>query len=493
MPLVTPLPTPPNSNDTVNFNSRADSFLGALPTLATEVNSVGTNMETQYNYVVANVSTTATSAAQATTAANSAVSAKNSIEVLFLGSKASNPSTNNSGGALIVGTRYFNTTVGEDRVWTGTNWVSSTAIGGTVSSLNVDGTLKLKKNVWLLDSDDNERVFFESSGSGSALTTFLKGNNLSFRSNDNTDKFIVSGAGDTWALGRVGFNVSGFGLLPYNSVTVGNQNGGGSTIGLGISPLAQGAWGQLGAYSDETYLMANTYYALGADRFSATGYYAPKIRLLSVDNSIKFQQTEIGTAGYTQTTQNIARFDPGGSFIVNSRNGYGWVSLQGGGTGNTGLVTFFRQNGERTGYTGYAVDAAGSDNVIAADNGHAWRFTGMAPLSSVDATTADALPRLSQFTSSQAANGNTKLPNGLILQWCAGSYQSSEGNQTVTFPIAFPNNCFSVSVTCQVQSVGNGSDAWYQLVSTTLTNCVVYNQNSGSNGNIRPVIWAVGN
>lgn len=39
MTLLTPLPTPPSSSDPTNFNTRADAFLLALPTMVTQLNS----------------------------------------------------------------------------------------------------------------------------------------------------------------------------------------------------------------------------------------------------------------------------------------------------------------------------------------------------------------------------------------------------------------------------------------------------------------------
>lgn len=41
---ITPLPTPPSRQDPVNFNDRADSFLGALPTFAIESNAAAENV-----------------------------------------------------------------------------------------------------------------------------------------------------------------------------------------------------------------------------------------------------------------------------------------------------------------------------------------------------------------------------------------------------------------------------------------------------------------
>jgi hypothetical protein len=50
---------------------------------------------------------------------------------------------------------------------------------------------------------------------------------------------------------------------------------------------------------------------------------------------------------------------------------------------------------------------------------------------------------LGQFASLAAANGYTKLPNGIIFQWGNAS-TSGAGSVAVTFPIAFPNACYGV-------------------------------------------------
>lgn len=44
MTTITSLPTPPSRQDTTNFNDRADAFLGALPTFATETNAVASEV-----------------------------------------------------------------------------------------------------------------------------------------------------------------------------------------------------------------------------------------------------------------------------------------------------------------------------------------------------------------------------------------------------------------------------------------------------------------
>jgi len=62
--------------------------------------------------------------------------------------------------------------------------------------------------------------------------------------------------------------------------------------------------------------------------------------------------------------------------------------------------------------------------------------------SGLDADLLRGLP--ADFTSSLAANGYQKLPSGLIIQW--GWFVSPDDTvNTVTFPIAFPNYCASIS------------------------------------------------
>ena len=49
--------------------------------------------------------------------------------------------------------------------------------------------------------------------------------------------------------------------------------------------------------------------------------------------------------------------------------------------------------------------------------------------------------------------GTTFLAGGLILKWgTATSVGSANPNSSVTFPIAFPNNCFSIQATIQTTS-----------------------------------------
>lgn len=73
-------------------------------------------------------------------------------------------------------------------------------------------------------------------------------------------------------------------------------------------------------------------------------------------------------------------------------------------------------------------------------------ITGTANVSGVSRFAANvtfATNTLTLGTSSATANGYTWLPNGILLQWGTVSANATIGD--ATFPIAFPNECFSVT------------------------------------------------
>ena len=102
-------------------------------------------------------------------------------------------------------------------------------------------------------------------------------------------------------------------------------------------------------------------------------------------------------------------------------------------------------------------------------------------------------------TSSQSANGWTRLPNGLILQW--GTHLTAMSNyavSTVTFPIPFPNNCFCVQITARAVTATAGGATLETGIklngSPTTTNFSVYVNWAGSvPASIYPVWLAIGN
>ena len=142
---ITPLPTPPTRNDPSTFSTRADAFLGALPTFVTEANTLSTDVNTKSTAATTSASAASTSASNAATSASAAsdsasaaaasasaaaTSASNAsasydaFDDRYLGSKASNPTTDNDGNALMVGAIYWNSTANEMRAYSGSVWAA---------------------------------------------------------------------------------------------------------------------------------------------------------------------------------------------------------------------------------------------------------------------------------------------------------------------------------------------------------------------------------
>jgi hypothetical protein len=91
-------------------------------------------------------------------------------------------------------------------------------------------------------------------------------------------------------------------------------------------------------------------------------------------------------------------------------------------------------------------------------------------------------------------SGYDKLPSGLIIQWAVGSYETTEGSQDVTFPLAFPTACLAVIVGTQAQSASGNADHMYQLISYSTTAATIYKQHWSGNQSvaIRPTVLAIG-
>lgn len=74
------------------------------------------------------------SATQAANSAAAAITALDSFDDRYLGSKASDPASDNDGNALITGALYYNSAEGEMRVYDGSEWIAASA--AAVDSFN---------------------------------------------------------------------------------------------------------------------------------------------------------------------------------------------------------------------------------------------------------------------------------------------------------------------------------------------------------------------
>jgi hypothetical protein len=124
--------------------SNASSSASAASTSASNAAasaSTATTQATNASTSATNAATSASAASSAQTAAeaarDSALAAYDNFDDRYLGTKASDPSLDNDGNALVAGALYFNTTDNIMKVYTGSAWVAAYVSGaGTLLSAN---------------------------------------------------------------------------------------------------------------------------------------------------------------------------------------------------------------------------------------------------------------------------------------------------------------------------------------------------------------------
>lgn len=173
---------------------------------------------------------------------------------------------------------------------------------------------------------------------------------------------------------------------------------------------------------------------------------------VSFDGSANINLPGVNTAGNQNTTGNAATvtngvYTTGNQTIAGTKTFSSTIvgSISGNSATATKLATARTING--VSFDGSA-NITVSDNTKAPLNSPALTGVPTAPTAAVAtnntqiATTAfvkSVVASSGSFTQSFAANGWTKLPNGLIIQW---GY--SQAKTSILFPISFPNNCLAV-------------------------------------------------
>lgn len=130
-----------------------------------------------------------------------------------------------------------------------------------------------------------------------------------------------------------------------------------------------------------------------------------------------------GTTNYTVTLPLASTMTPGAriEFFFSSTAGTQTIQRQG------SDIIYLGGAGTHT-----SVSGANGDSITFVTNGANWY--------GVSGTLQ--MGRSASFGNFMGDPGYTKLPNGLMMQWSAASLPSQ--GATVTFPFAFPNNCFVV-------------------------------------------------
>lgn len=130
----------PTTNDDLTRKGYVDSILGSATSAATSAAAAATSATNAAN----SASNAATSASNAAASASSAAASFDSFDDRYLGAKASAPTLDNDGNALLTGAIYWNSTSNNLWVWTGSAWSQATLTAGSFATLSGTETLTNK-------------------------------------------------------------------------------------------------------------------------------------------------------------------------------------------------------------------------------------------------------------------------------------------------------------------------------------------------------------
>ncbi len=171
-------------------STQASNAAGSATAAANSASAAATSATNASNSASA-ASASATNAASSATAAQAAQTATeavyDSFDDRYLGSKTSAPTTDNDGNTLLVGAMYFNSTLSQLYVWSGSVWIAaSTTNSGDVlgPSSSTDNALvrfdgitgKLVQNSSATLSDAGNLAVTSATINGAALTSTSIGN-----------------------------------------------------------------------------------------------------------------------------------------------------------------------------------------------------------------------------------------------------------------------------------------------------------------------------
>jgi hypothetical protein len=116
-----------SASNAATSESNAATSASTATTQAGIASSAATTATTQASNASSSASSAASSASSASASADAALAALDSFDDRYLGQKASDPSVDNDGNALVAGALYFNTTDDVMKVYEGSTWVAAYA------------------------------------------------------------------------------------------------------------------------------------------------------------------------------------------------------------------------------------------------------------------------------------------------------------------------------------------------------------------------------
>jgi len=159
---ITGMGDPTNAQDATT-KTYVDGILGSATAAATSAAAAATSASN----AATSASNASTSATNASASATAAAASYDSFDDRYLGPKASDPTLDNDGNALLTGALYFNTTSNEMRVYTGSAWVAAYVSAGVYvplsgGTMTGDLVLGTQRSVRFADLDSSNYVAFKA-------------------------------------------------------------------------------------------------------------------------------------------------------------------------------------------------------------------------------------------------------------------------------------------------------------------------------------------
>lgn len=267
---ISALPAPPTRSDATNFNARADAFLSALPTFATEANSLASEVN---GYA----SNAAASAATATNAPGTSATSTTSLAI-GTGTKALTVQT---GKAFVVGQWVTVTSTATPANWmhgqitaytsgTGALTVNVTAVGGsgTYAAWTIGLSAPSQSSAALLSTSSYADPAWLTSLAASKLTgtiTIAAGGTGAATGADARTNLDVPSRSGVGASGTWGISISGNAASANTATTATvagtanalNTSGNYQLGSLGVGTAASGVAGEIRSTGDVTAFFAS--------------------------------------------------------------------------------------------------------------------------------------------------------------------------------------------------------------------------------------------
>lgn len=187
-----------------------DGILGSATSAAASASAAATSATNAAN----SASAASTSASNASASASSAAASFDSFDDRYLGPKASAPTLDNDGNALLTGALYWNSTSSNLWVWNGSAWTQATLTAGSFATLA--GTETLTNKTIAFDSNTLTDVVSTNTAQTITGTKTFAGTSsaLAMVLNDAAEVATVSA---TAATGTINYDITTQSVLFYTS------------------------------------------------------------------------------------------------------------------------------------------------------------------------------------------------------------------------------------------------------------------------------------